>query len=295
MRTNRRHLIAMLIALATLLAIDVAPASALTGQRTWTAKVGTAGANGKVVLRSYTNGVGSIQLSLKGLRRNATYSIKVRNGTCANPGTAASKTMSFRTSSTGTVSKITNLLPYEMTSVWAAARKPGFIIRMASGTSNRCGAFKFRHATRVVISTLGISLPVIRGTSSYPKCGVAMYTPSLGQPREPWYTFVYAHARRGMFLPMLTQYRNHGAAGLLGRVVKVYTSDSAVSYYKIVSVKKTYDVYAGAYNVGTERLRLQTSTGPNTSYAKLIADAVRYKTVSTTYAASHPTPHPYSC
>src|SRR3954463_2609232 len=295
MRTNHRHLIAMLIALATLLAIDVAPATALTGQRTWTAKVGSGGANGKVVLRAYTNGVGSVQVSLKGLRRNATYSIRVRNGTCANPGTAASKTMSFRTSSTGTASKITTLLPYEMTSVWAAARKTGFIIRMANGTSIRCGAFKFRHATRIVISTLGISLPIVRGSSSYPRCGVAMYTPSLAHPREPGYTFLYAHARKGMFLPLLTQYRNHGSAGLLGRVVKVYTSDSKVSYYKIVSVKKTYDVYAGAYTVGTERLRLQTSTGPNTSYAKLIADAVRYKTVSTTYAASPPTPHPYSC
>ena len=122
-----------------------------------------------------------------------------------------------------------------------------------------------------------------------------MYTPSIAQPREPGYTFIYAHARTGMFLPMLTQYRNHGAAGLLGRVVKVYTSDSYVSYYKIVSVKKTQDVYAGAYTLDSERLRLQTSTGPNHTYPKLIADAVRYKTVKTTYAASHPTPHPISC
>src|SRR4249919_1157198 len=200
MRTTRRHAIAIMIALATLLAIDVAPASAITAQRTWTAKVGTNGGNGSVVLRAYTNGVGSIQLSLKGLRRNATYSIKVRNGTCANPGTVASQTWSFRTSSTGRVSRITNLLPYQMTSIWAAARKPGFIIRMASGSSIRCGAFKFRKATRVVVSSLGISLPIIRGTSSYPKCRVAMYTPSLAQPREPGTTFIYAHARTGMFL-----------------------------------------------------------------------------------------------
>jgi hypothetical protein len=203
--------------------------------------------------------------------------------------------MYFKTSSTGTVSRITNLLPYQMTSIWAAARKPGFIIRMVSGASNRCGPFKFTHATRIVISTLNINLPIIRGPSGYPKCRVAMYTPSLAQPKEPGYTFIYAHARTGMFLPLLTQYRNHGAAGLLGRVVKVYTSNSYVSYYKIVSVKKTQDVYAGAYTLDTERLRLQTSTGPNYTYPKLIADAIRYKTVKTTYAASHPTPHPVSC
>ena len=122
-----------------------------------------------------------------------------------------------------------------------------------------------------------------------------MYTPSLAQPREPGYTFIYAHARTGMFLPLLTQYRANGAAGLLGRVVKVYTSDSYVSYYKITSVKKTQDVYNGAYSLDNERLRLQTSTGPNHTYPKLIADAMRYKTVKTTYAASHPTPHPVTC
>jgi len=295
MRTTRRHAIAIMIAIATLLAIDVAPASAITFQRSWTAKVGTNGANGSVVLKAYTNGVGSIQLSLKGLRRNAAYTILVRNGTCANPGTAASQKMSFRTSPTGTVARVTNLLPYQMTSIWAAARKPGFIAWVWSGSSHRCGAFKFRHATRVVIASLGISLPIIRGTSSYPKCNVAMYTPSLAQPMEPGTTFIYAHARKGMFLPLLTQYRNHGAAGLLGRIVKVYTSNSRVSYYKIYSVKKTQDVYAGAYSLDGERLRLQTSTGPNHTYPKLIADAVRYKTVATTYAASHPTPHPISC
>jgi hypothetical protein len=69
MRTTRRNAIAIMIALATLLAIDVAPASAITLQRTWTAKVGSSGVNGKVVLKAYTNGVGSIHYSLRGLNQ----------------------------------------------------------------------------------------------------------------------------------------------------------------------------------------------------------------------------------
>ena len=52
---------------------------------------------------------------------------------------------------------------------------------------------------------------------------------------------------------------------------------------------------AGVSVLTGERLWLQTSTGPNTTYPKLIVEASRYKTVKTTYAASHPTAHPLSC
>ena len=136
MRNTRHTAIAIMIAIATLFAIDVVPASAITLQRTWTASMGSGGVNGRVQLKAYTNGVGSIRISLKGLKRNSTYNLRVRNGTCSNPGTAASQTMSFRTTSKGTAERTTNLLPYQMTSIWAAARKSGFIVRIASGSSS---------------------------------------------------------------------------------------------------------------------------------------------------------------
>ena len=100
MRKTRRRSAALVLALATLLAINISPASAITLQRTWTAKIGTSGINGRVYLKAYTNGVGSIQFALKGLRANATYSIAVRNGTCANPSTTVSGT-TLKMSSTG--------------------------------------------------------------------------------------------------------------------------------------------------------------------------------------------------
>jgi hypothetical protein len=294
MRLTRRHALALLLALTTLVAVDVAPVGAITLQRTWSAKIGSGGVNGKVVLRAYTNGVGQITMNLKGLKKSAKYSLRIRNGTCGDPGTSA-KVIYFRTTSSGTFSRSDTLMPWDMTPIWTAARNATFIARLVSGTSNRCGKFTFPRATRVAISSLNVNLPVIRGSNAYPKCRVAMYAPSVAQPREPGYTFIYAHARTGMFLPLLTKFRNYGAAGLIGRVVKVWTSDSYVSYYKIVSAQKTQDSFGGAYTLDNERLRLQTSTGPNYTYPKLIADAVRYKTVKTTYAASHPTPHPVSC
>ena len=212
MRRTRLHGMALLIALTMLITIAPAPASALTLHRSWSAKVGTSGANGSIALKAYTNGVGSIGYSLKNLRANAIYKVQIRNGTCANLGSIVARPPSVLTSATGTVARTDNLLPWLMTRIWPAARHTTFIVRIVSGTSIRCGGFTFARATRVAGPGIGIDLPIIRAPSGYPRCRVAMYLPSVAQPREPGITFIYAHARRGMFLPLLTSWRNNGGA-----------------------------------------------------------------------------------
>jgi hypothetical protein len=97
-----------------------------------------------------------------------------------------------------------------------------------------------------------------------------------------------------MFLPLLTRWRINQGASLIGRTVKVWTSDSYVSYYRINRVRKA-STTAGVFSMTRERLWLQTSTGPNYTYAKLIVEASRYKTVKTTYSASHPKARPVRC
>jgi hypothetical protein len=291
MRPTRLRLLAILVTLATLFVVGAVPASALTLQRTWWANVGS---NGTLTVRAYTNGVGSATYDLKGLRANATYTVQVRKGTCANLGSVSVKLPAVRTSTTGTVRRANNLYPWTMTDFWSAARKPTFVVRFVSGSSIRCGAFKFVHATRISVSGIGIDLPVIRGTSAYPPCRVALYQASVAQPREPGITFLYAHARTGMFLPLLTSWRRNGGASLIGRTVKVWTSDSYVSYYRITRVR-TSNKLTGIHSLSRERLWLQTSTGPNRTFVKLIVEAVRYKAVKTTYAASHPKARPLRC
>jgi len=286
--------LAILVALATLLAIAPSSASALTLHRAWSAKIGSSGANGSIGLRIYTNDVGTISYSLKGLRGHATYGVQIRKGSCSSPGTIVARPPAVVTSSTGTVAETDTLLPWLTVKIWPAARQATFIVRVVNGTSIRCGAFTFKHATRVTVPGIGIDLPVIRGPSGYPLCRVAMYLASVAQPREPGITFIYAHARRGMFLPILTRYRADGGRSLIGKTVKVWTSDSYVSYYRILRVRKTNSI-SGVFSMTNERLWLQTSTGPNYTYAKLIVEASRYKTVKSTYAAAHPTPHPYRC
>jgi hypothetical protein len=292
---STRRAIAILISLAILLPVAAAPVDALTLQRTWTAKVGTNGANGTIKIRAYTNRTGLITYSLKSLRKSATYTVSIRNGTCSKLGTLAVRLPSVVTSTTGTVSRSTSLVSGQMSWIWLAARKSSFVVRIVSGTSIRCAGFTFPHATRVAVSGISINLPVIRGTSGYPPCRVALYLPAVAQPREPGITFIYAHARTGMFLPLLTSWRNNRGASLIGRTVIVWTSDSYANYYRIFKVRVTTDVMAGVTSLTSERLWLQTSTGPNTTYPKLVVEASRYKTVKSTYAAAHPTPHPVSC
>ena len=90
-------------------------------------------------------------------------------------------------------------------------------------------------------------------------------------------------------------YKRDRGASLIGRTVKVWTSDSYVSYYRITAVRKVSNAMAGVSSLIGDRLRLQTSTGPNSTYPKLIVDATRYRSVRTTYAAAHPKAHPISC
>jgi hypothetical protein len=292
MRSTRRRGIPILMSLAMLLSFASAPASAITLQRTWSARLGT---NGTITLYAFTTGVGSIHYGLTGLKAGATYGVQIRYGTCARLGVVATSLTSAPTSATGTVARVNNVFASQMSRIWSAARSPAFVVRIVSGTSIRCGAFSFAKATRVVVSGLGIDLPVVRGPSGYPLCRVAMYSASLAQPRELGVTFIFAHARTGMFLPLLTRWRLNRGASLIGRTVLVWTSDSYVSYYRITRVRVTTNAMAGAYSLTSERLWLQTSTGPNTTYPKLIVEASRYRTARTTYAASHPRARPLSC
>ena len=66
------------------------------------------------------------------------------------------------------------------------------------------------HATRVVIPALNIDLPIVGGPNGYPFCNVAMYIDGLGkplvdlgQPGRNIATYLFAHARDGMFGPDL--------------------------------------------------------------------------------------------
>ena len=154
-----------------------------------------------------------------------------------------------------------------------------------------------RVATRIVIRRLNIDLPVMLQTDNYglfPLCDVALYQPQFGQPGQGRATYIYAHARTGMFLPMLRASENNPDR-MLGMTVEVYTSDNWLFLYTISEVRRHTHNLEDAKNTTTERLWLQTSEGPVGHVPKLQVVADFLSSDKTNPKAAHPEAHPRIC
>jgi hypothetical protein len=154
--------------------------------------------------------------------------------------------------------------------------------------------------TRIVVAALHIDLAVIKGDPSYPKCNVAQYMTNflnLGNPGQPGTTYIYGHARSGMFLPLLTQSKINNGANMIGMLVKVYTKDLKVHLYRDNIVKRHATDFSLAtdLNSGQHRLIMQTSEGPHGTIPKLQVAAKPVGVFEATAAQALPTPHPVTC
>ncbi len=158
-----------------------------------------------------------------------------------------------------------------------------------------------RVATRIVVEALGIDLPVIRprgGATSYPECNVAMFIQELSQPGGGKATYLYAHARDGMFGPIYERAilkRSGGPTSMVGMVVEVYTSDDFVHEYEIVEVRLHQLTLDDAIGATTEELWLQTSEGPKGTPGKTQVLAEPLITLPADHAAAHPKARPVAC
>jgi hypothetical protein len=123
------------------------------------------------------------------------------------------------------------------------------------------GTTPTRIATRVVVPALRIDLPVVRpprDPDHFPYCDVAEFLPELSQPGSPGTTYLFAHAREGMFLPLLRT----ADAKMVGMLVQVYTSDNQLFLYEMTRVLRHQDSLDAAFGATGEQLILQTSEGP---------------------------------
>lgn len=151
--------------------------------------------------------------------------------------------------------------------------------------------------TRIVVAGLHIDLPVIYGRPGYPVCNVAMYLSNFVNPGQTGSTYIYAHARTGMFLPMLNQSKINNGAAMIGMEVRVYTKDKKLHVYRIFKVKRHTTDFSLATNLkaGEHRLIMQTSEGPHGTIPKLQVAARPIGVYASTAAAALPTPHPKTC
>lgn len=158
-------------------------------------------------------------------------------------------------------------------------------------------------ATRIVISTLKIDLPVIRlPVSGIHYCGVALWWayPGFVAPGQVGSVYLLAHSRAGMFLPLLDASLVNNGRALLGLKIQVYTSADWVFTYTIVRVRRHVS------SSGTTRLSaplaatdaelwLQTSEGPSTASPYLQVASRLLDGAATTHSVANPIPRPYLC
>ena len=153
-------------------------------------------------------------------------------------------------------------------------------------------------ATRVVVPALKIDLPIIEGNEPFPPCDVALYLPSFQQPGQPGTTYLYAHARKGMFLPLLEQSKVNNGKKMLGYTVLVYTSENKVYRYEISLVKRNVertDWSITEIPEGDQQVILQTSETPFAEGTKLQIVATPVLVQEAAPAEANPTPQPRKC
>lgn len=164
----------------------------------------------------------------------------------------------------------------------------------ASGSASPTAAL----ATRVVVPALGIDLPVIRqpgGGNAFPPCNVAMYLQQLHQPGQPGPTYLYAHARAGMFLPILEASKVKDGRRMLGMLIQVFTADDQLYLYHIVEVRRHVTTLDGALAEKRETLWLQTSEGPVGTFEKTQVIALALSHGPTGHKEAHPKANPVFC
>lgn len=201
----------------------------------------------------------------------------------------------------GTQAQATAPSPSPLTSV-APSASPTLLPFPTPGASPRASQSPgaARVATRVVVPALRIDLPVVRPPNdphAFPYCDVAEYYTTLSQPGSPGTTYLFAHARDGMFLPLLVQSRNDNGKAMVGMLVQVYTSDDKLFLYEITRVLRHQ---SELYSQPAEELVLQTSEGPRKGvpgYTGLVLVVVARPLSSgpATHAAAHPAAHPATC
>ncbi len=159
-------------------------------------------------------------------------------------------------------------------------------------------------ATRVAIPALKIDLPVVKGNSGYPLCNVAMYLQTgkseakdaFGQPGEGRATYLYAHARDGMFGPIYElAIPKRNAKKMLGMVVQVYSSDDKVYLYEIEEYRLHALDLEDALAATDEELWLQTSEGPKGTLGKTQLRASLISVSAASHEDANPKPKPVVC
>jgi hypothetical protein len=300
--TGLRSRVLFLAALVAVTAAAIPPAAdaAATIRRTWTATIaavsaGGVPAGGSAVLVRYWAGNGTFSAHLAGLSPSATYAVTVYRGTCSKP-IILMRLPSLATDASGSVTAAASITAARMAPVWNTAANGSIALRIAAGADVHCAQLRYPVATRVAVPDLGIDLPVVlQPGNAFPWCNVAMYLPGLSQPGEAGVTFLYAHARKGMFLPLLDASLVNNGKRMLAMKVYVWTSDDRLYTYQVTQVRRHQYTLPDLWSLQSQQVWLQTSEGPYGTYNKLMVVAQPVAVTTASDVDAHPKARPIVC
>jgi hypothetical protein len=155
-----------------------------------------------------------------------------------------------------------------------------------------------RVPTRVRVPALDIDLPIVQpppDPDHYPYCNVAEFIPTMSRPGRPGATFLYAHARSGMFLPILEAAGVRNGRAMIGMEVEIFTSDNRLFTYHVSEVRRHVVSLEFAYRATAEQAILQTSEGPHGTPGKTVLIAVPGDERPASVSEAQPVPRPVAC
>lgn len=181
--------------------------------------------------------------------------------------------------------------------------QPSGTPRPTAGPTPTPGTTTHGFATRIVIPSLHIDLPIIPSDlvvtgneGFYPLCDVAMYMVGFVRPSLPGTTYIYGHAQDGMFAPLLHASKYNNGAAMIGALVEVYTSDNMLHMYEITLVKRhATDLSITRVAPGVHQLVVQTSEGWSGHIQKLQIAARPLTVLPASPREANPVPHPRVC
>lgn len=151
--------------------------------------------------------------------------------------------------------------------------------------------------TRIVIKAIGIDLPIITPDEDekFPLCNVAEIETRYGLIGEGGITYLYGHARKGMFGPLLRESQTNGGRKLIGLEVLVYTDAKMLHRYEIIEVHPRQRTFKIPDAVTDVRLFLQTSETARASGTKLMVVAAPISSESASEKDALSKPRPVVC
>ncbi|HEX7491003.1 MAG TPA: hypothetical protein VF337_04810 [Candidatus Limnocylindrales bacterium] len=178
-------------------------------------------------------------------------------------------------------------------------------VSLAPDASSSSGpaAIATRIRIRAIVPPIDLAVVAPPPNEEFVLCNVAEYmtidpTKPLAYPGMERATFLYAHARANMFLPLLDAVRSDKVASLMGLWVEVYTADNQDHVYQITEVIphiSDSSMIDRASSATSDQLWLQTSEGAYGTPGRMYVVAQPIGVLAASPADSHPAANGIVC